>query len=623
MALENELTADKKLPSQPTGEAARNFEGCEKEGPMARVPLTLLTILLGAVAITVLDQLFAPALIDFLERATGKTASMEVVLRVHFLFVFFHILLIIFYLLFILPVKDFKKRLLLYCLAAESIVLCSIWVFDRFDHYFWSEESALTFCSAVLLLFCSFAALLNIFSVKIQDPENKVAIGFWKLLVAAFLFAGIDEFFMIHERVRLIIDANWANDLTTAIYAFGAIVFVLFFHKVVKNKVFEKGSYFFRLLVAGIIVFSSSVFLDSFDFIFTFLDRYVLTFNLLDSLEEILEFTAATLFFCAFVINLFETNGHRLLHLAIAADRPFAPGPLLKGSFWTLVILSFAISAGVKVAYSMEGESIIREKGYKVSVFADIGDGLHQPDGLIYSPSIGLILGNGHNASNILVFDSQGKARSFADATSGLISPEGFAIWQNALFVADDSQKKVWRYDAPGATPAIVTEEGLKSPDGLAIDPQGNLYLTDQKLSMVIRLSGTERQILATSLDGLRAPEEIALDEQGNLYVTDEVARAVFKITPEGQTSTLIDRSWGLKNPEGITYHRGQLYVTDSKAGAIFRLNPDGTGGKFLTFSKKYRGLSGIAFDELDRLYVVSADPYSINGYIFRIEPGR
>ena len=142
--VEEELTAGKELlPRQPDNVIRKLGESVES-GPMPKRPFIIIAIVLGAATILLLDQLFTPVLLDALERVTGKSASMEVVLRAHFLFVFSHFLLILFYLLFILPVRNLKTRFLLYCLAAESIVLCAIWTLDRLDNYFWSEESALT-----------------------------------------------------------------------------------------------------------------------------------------------------------------------------------------------------------------------------------------------------------------------------------------------------------------------------------------------------------------------------------------------------------------------------------------------------------------------------------------------
>jgi len=580
-------------------------------------------IVLGALAVLSLDFWFAPALIDLIESMTGKFATVEVVVRIHFLIVFSQLIAVYVALLFIYPLSDFKKRLLLYFLLAEALLLCSIWIFDPPDHYFWSEESALTFFSAVVLILCAVAALVNAFSLHIQTRSSRMTKIFWFLLMTAFFYAGLDEFFMIHERIHHLFLSrfSWAGDMETGSYGLGALVFVAVFYRTLKNDLFRKGTYFFKLLLAGIFCFMLSSVVDSFDFLVAdFIDRYILYYSPLNSIEEALEFTAATLFLCALVMNLFEINDHRLLDAAAARGWKHESGPVIKRFFWGFAAGMLAISVVVAAAYQMENSPILAEKGYRASIFADISDGLNRPDGLLYSPNPGLLLANGNEASNILVFDRKGNGRVFTDARSGLISPEGMSVWENSLFVADDSGKDVLKYDESGKVTAVIAGKRFRSPDGVAVDSRGDLYIADQKLALIFRMAGDRREVMASSLDGLKAPNEMVFDDQGNLYVTDEEAPAVFKITPAGVVTTLADRSQGLEVPKGITFHKGRIYVTDNQAGIIYRFNPDGSGGKFLTFARKYRGLSGIAFDDRDTLYVVSADPNSIRGYIFRIE---
>jgi DNA-binding beta-propeller fold protein YncE len=296
----------------------------------------------------------------------------------------------------------------------------------------------------------------------------------------------------------------------------------------------------------------------------------------------------------------------------------YVPSIFMRRSFWGIVFLSTIAAAGIKGAFGVGDEPVIFERGQAISVFADVSDGLKGPDGLIFSPAHGLVVGD-EAASSILVFDLNGNGRVYADGSTGLVSPEGLAVWQSDIFVADDSQGKVLKYAAAGSTPVIVAETGLKSPEGLAVDARGDLYLADEVLSMVVKYAGGQRQVVASSLDGLKTPEELAFDEQGNLYITDEKARAVFKVSPSGETTVFADHSDGLMAPEGIAVNLNRIYVTDNETGTIFRFEPDGIGREFITFSRRHRNLSGIAFDEQNNLYVVSTDPYSATSHIFRI----
>lgn len=581
-------------------------------------------VICGALAILFLDHLFAPALINLLEAVTGKIPTMEVVIRAHFLVVFLQILLIIFFLLFIHPAKDFRKRIVLYFLMVEGLILCSIWIFDKPGNYFYTERSALTFFSALFLMLCSLVAFVNALSLNYQAKPSRLAKPFWMILTVAFFLAAMDEFFMVHEKISdFTKGGNLADDLATASYAVGACLVVGSFYKLFRNNGFSKNSHFFKLLLSAIATLVLAVSIDTFDYLFRFMNPYFSMFDLLNSMEELLEFTAATLFLCAFVLNLFEADDGHLLKLTASRIQKYEPGKYLKIGYAVSVSLAAVFFLGIRIVYSVEDEPVILEKGFEVSVFADTSDGLSNPDGIAYDRDLGLFVGNGGKVNNILLFDKDGQGRVFADARTGLNSPEGLGVRGKALFVADDSGGKVLRYDAAEGSPSVVAEKGLKSPDGLALDSAGNLYIGDEKLALVIKQTGDHREVLASSLDGLRTPEEIAIDDQGNLYITDEMAQAVFRISPSGKTTTFADKSNGLVSPEGITFHDGRIYVTDSAAGIIYRFDQEGAGGKFLTFSKKHRTLLGIAMDEQDNLYVVSSDPYSASGFIFRVELGE
>ena len=91
------------------------------------------------------------------------------------------------------------------------------------------------------------------------------------------------------------------------------------------------------------------------------------------------------------------------------------------------------------------------------------------------------------------------------------------------------------------------------------------------------------------ALDGLISPEQLAFDDHGNLYVTDESGHAVFRISPDGGVEQFITEEQGLQCPEAIVSHGSHLYLTDSCSVAIFRFALDGSGGPFIRFTRKYR----------------------------------
>ena len=89
---------------------------------------------------------------------------------------------------------------------------------------------------------------------------------------------------------------------------------------------------------------------------------------------------------------------------------------------------------------------------------------------------------------------------------------------------------------------------------GIAIDAAGNLYMTDRDRNLIRKVSpkgevstfaGGGKEGFAGFADGqggaaqFYSPDSIALDAAGNLYVTDKINYRIRKITPKGEVSTL------------------------------------------------------------------------------------
>jgi uncharacterized protein (TIGR03437 family) len=106
----------------------------------------------------------------------------------------------------------------------------------------------------------------------------------------------------------------------------------------------------------------------------------------------------------------------------------------------------------------------------------------------------------------------------------------------------------------PGATqdqgPASTIS--LKSPEALAVDAKGNLYVSDAGAvrmmtpdGMVTRIAGNNSSTQSPLASGdarnatLFYPSGLALDPSGNLIVADTFNNRILKVTPAGQFSTI------------------------------------------------------------------------------------
>jgi trimeric autotransporter adhesin len=139
--------------------------------------------------------------------------------------------------------------------------------------------------------------------------------------------------------------------------------------------------------------------------------------------------------------------------------------------------------------------------------------------------------------------------------------------------------------------PAV--EAQLGQPSGLAVDPDGNLYISDLDHNVVREVSaagvirtvaGTASQNPGYSGDGgpatnarLALPTALAADLKGNLFIADSLNHVIRKIAPDG-TITTLPGSTALYWPSGLAVDaRGNLFITDYELQAIRKVAPDGT----------------------------------------------
>lgn len=158
--------------------------------------------------------------------------------------------------------------------------------------------------------------------------------------------------------------------------------------------------------------------------------------------------------------------------------------------------------------------------------------------------------------------------------------------------------------EAAGESNGTGTAASFESPEGLALDPLGNLYVADTgnatirkitALGVVTAFAGTADQIGNTNATGAAArfnlPCALCFDPAGNLYVVDRGNHTIRKITPAGVVTTLAGKAdtAGHKDgsgiaaifntPRGIVYEpvTKALFVTDSGNNVIRKVTLTGT----------------------------------------------
>ncbi len=167
----------------------------------------------------------------------------------------------------------------------------------------------------------------------------------------------------------------------------------------------------------------------------------------------------------------------------------------------------------------------------------------------------------------------------------------------------------------------------FSQPNGLAVDPAGNVYVADtanhvvrkiDPAGVVSTLAGNGTANFRNSTDGATAafdtPTGVAVDAAGNVYVADSGNNYIRKVTSAGSVSTLAGGSLGFADGTGTQakFSRptavavdtaGNVYVADTANGAIRKITP---AGVVTTLVRQAQSApTGVAVDKSGIVYAV------------------
>jgi uncharacterized protein (TIGR03437 family) len=161
-------------------------------------------------------------------------------------------------------------------------------------------------------------------------------------------------------------------------------------------------------------------------------------------------------------------------------------------------------------------------------------------------------------------------------------------------------------FDGDGGPATVAT---LDSPQGVAVDPSGNIYIDDignSRIRMVApngkitTVAGSGDSMLDGGYSGdgglalsasLRKPTGVALDSSGSLYVADSGNNRIRKVATDGTISTFAGTgtqaysgdggpasSAQFYDPEGIGFNAaGELFIADAGNNCVRKIARDGT----------------------------------------------
>ncbi len=221
-------------------------------------------------------------------------------------------------------------------------------------------------------------------------------------------------------------------------------------------------------------------------------------------------------------------------------------------------------------------------------------------------------------------------------ATPGVFtSPEGMAVAPDGtLYVVDRKNNRIQVFSADGAFQRMWGRLGSRAgeffePHGIALDRSGNVYVTDQKNNRIQKFSSTGIWLATWGTQGqgngqFWYPAGIAIDTDGYVYIVDSINKRIQKFTSVGIWVT----GWGSNGssdgqflyPTDISVGlNNDIYITDSLGYRVQRFNASGvwlgTWGSQGSNHGQFASLSGIATDTIGNVYVVDMNNYRIQKF--------
>ena len=240
-----------------------------------------------------------------------------------------------------------------------------------------------------------------------------------------------------------------------------------------------------------------------------------------------------------------------------------------------------------------EPEVVARDLGVPDSV-------KFHPDGYIVSTQVA--------SGQVLKIDPRtGEKSVLADIGAGL---DNVAFVGGRTFVSHITGS-IHEIVAPGQAKPLV-EQGLQWPMGLAVGPQGTVYIADGMFAYAARPGAAKELVgtlFATSYPGfMRGIAASGADE----WVVTTAHGTVARWTPGGEVETL---AFGHEVPMGIAVAGTRVVFADAGAGRVLSLE----GGETAELAAGLATPSGVAIAEDGGVYVAEAD----GGRIVKLAGGK
>ena len=178
----------------------------------------------------------------------------------------------------------------------------------------------------------------------------------------------------------------------------------------------------------------------------------------------------------------------------------------------------------------------------------------------------------GNNRVQCFAFNGQHRG-----IMNGFRSPSGITFdVQGRLWVADTGNARVMCFDIRSGLclGALDKKNGVNRPVSVYCDRAGSAYITEGSTGEIVRYASNTR---AGTSRVLSSPQQVAIDPQGRVYVAEAGANRLHVFDRQGASLITFDtpsaKFGPFRQPSGIALGpNGEIYVSDTLNHRILRL---------------------------------------------------
>ena len=256
---------------------------------------------------------------------------------------------------------------------------------------------------------------------------------------------------------------------------------------------------------------------------------------------------------------------------------------------------SVSVDAAGDLAIADEGGSVywIPAASPAGTTPTSIGTGFSKPAATTFDANGNLYIADFGNNDIVEIPNVKGALSASAQSTliastvtfggTTLSKPSGLAVGPDgALYISDLGNSRVVSYNLTSGITA-VRMTGLKDPWGVAVDASNNLYVADTGNGNV--LVDSLGNITTLTPAGVTAPWGVVVDPSGSVLISDKTTGDIVRVPNESGTLTDADALLVEKNPKsalGLAIDAsGDLYVTDNSGASVYAINRAGAAVSF------------------------------------------